>query len=59
MSLYLMGTYFHSLLGTLPLNSSLLGYFIYVLTIIGKRLVMIGCPVRRQPCPGPLDLFEW
>ena len=41
MSLYLMGTYFHSLLGTYSLNASLLGCFISVLTIIGNRLVMI------------------
>ena len=36
-----MGTYFHCLLGTFPLNSSLLGCSISVLTIIGNRLVMI------------------
>ena len=36
-----MGTYVHCLLGTYSLISSLLGYPIYVLTIIGNRLVMI------------------
>ena len=38
---YLMGTYLHCSLGTYSLNSSLLGYSISVLTIIGNRLVMI------------------
>ena len=54
-----METYFHSLLENYSLNSSLLCYFLSVLTIIGNRLVFIRMlSIKEATMPWAVRLIR-